>query len=140
MGPRLTPALHKAFKNFATSAPKRKQSKNKATKMSFDKLVALGVIIEDGRDGFEGAMVHFLPHSQSADSFLVQIKLKSTFKSSSSSKRRRSKSKEVVYTPFVLSLMAVLEMRESNRMQFELGSFTFFVDGTIDLLNGMLIC
>jgi len=109
---------------------KRKPSKNKTTKMAFHKLVTQGVIIEDGRDGFDGATFHFVP--QSADSFSVQIKLKS-------SSRRRSK--EVVYgeAPFVLSLMAVLEIRESNRMQFELGSFTFFVDGTIDLLNGILM-
>merc|ERR1712217_746394 len=118
------------FETEKMSILKRKSSKMKPTKMAFHKLVARGVIIEDGRDGFDAATFHFVP--QSADSFTVQIKLKS------SSKLR---SKEVLYgeEPFVLSLMTVLEIRESNRMQFELGSFTFFVDGTIDLLNGILM-
>jgi len=108
---------------------KRKKHSKKAIKMPFKKLVSQGVIIEDGRDGLDGATFHFVP--KSADSFLVEIKLKS-----------RVRSKEFALCgeePFSLSLMAVLEIRDANRMQFELGSFTFFVDGTLDLLNGLLL-
>jgi len=88
-----------------------------------------GVIIEDGRAGLDGSVFHFAP--QSADSFSVQIKFRSRLKS-------RSAGPRVDAEPFVLSLMAVLELRESNRMQFELQSFTFYVDGAIEFLNGML--
>lgn len=109
-----------------TSLSKRKQSR-KTIKVPFKKLVGDGVIIEDGRSGLDGAVFHFAP--QSADSFLVQIKLRS---------RLKSKSAPRVDAPFVLSLMAVLELRESNRMQFELQSFTFYVDGAIEFLNGIL--
>jgi len=104
---------------------KRKQSR-KAIKVPFKRLVAQGVIIEDGRSGLDGSVFHLVP--QTADSFMVHIKIKS---------KMRAKDVGLAEEPFLLSMMAVLEMKESNRMQFELGSFTFFVDGVVDFLNGI---
>eukprot|EP00484_Ammonia_sp_Unknown_P005326 CAMPEP_0197052698 /NCGR_PEP_ID=MMETSP1384-20130603/27120_1 /TAXON_ID=29189 /ORGANISM="Ammonia sp." /LENGTH=2080 /DNA_ID=CAMNT_0042485489 /DNA_START=333 /DNA_END=6575 /DNA_ORIENTATION=+ len=122
--------FYKETLNQKIAVIKPTSSRQRDVKFAFKNLLSQNVIVDDGNNDFRvkanGHITFYFVH-QHSDCFRVQIKSKTKSKSKEEEKQNGKSS--------TLSLMKLLEMRDKHNRQFPLQSFSFDVDGTIDLLN-----